>query len=68
VIRRFGYYFVRTGRVSDEIGGILTSARSMRGEADYDAFSDLSKGEAAKLIKKAHRFIEAVEKEILTGR
>lgn len=34
VIRRFGYHFVRTGRVSDEIGGILTSARSMRGEAD----------------------------------
>lgn len=36
VIRRFGYHFVRTGRVSDEIGDILTTAQSMRGRAaDY---------------------------------
>jgi uncharacterized protein (UPF0332 family) len=52
VIRRFGYYFVRTGRVSDEVGAILTSARSMRGEADYDAFSGLSREEAAGLVKR----------------
>jgi hypothetical protein len=68
VIRRFGYHFVRTGQVSDEIGGILTSARSMRGEADYDAFSDLSKEEAAELVEKARRFILAVEKHILSSR
>jgi uncharacterized protein (UPF0332 family) len=35
-IRRFGYYFVQTDRVSDEIGDILTTAQSMRERAaDY---------------------------------
>lgn len=31
VIRRFGYHFVRTGRISEEIGDTLTTAESMRG-------------------------------------
>lgn len=31
VIRRFGYHFVRPGRISKEIGDILTTAESMRG-------------------------------------
>lgn len=68
VIRRFGYHFVRTDRVSDEIGGILTTARSMRGEADYDAFSDFGREEAAELVEKARRFIEAIDDQILFGR
>jgi uncharacterized protein (UPF0332 family) len=35
-IRRFGYDFVQTDRVSDEIGDILTTAQSMRERAaDY---------------------------------
>jgi uncharacterized protein (UPF0332 family) len=40
----------------------------MRGEADYDAFSNLSKEEAAQLVEEARRFIEAVEKHILPNR
>lgn len=67
VIRRFGYHFVRSSRISDEVGGILASARSMRGEADYDAFSDLGKEEAARLVKKARRFVETVEKQVLSS-
>lgn len=68
VIRRFSYHFVRTGQVSDEIGNILTTAQSMRGEADYEAFSDFGPAEADELVEKAHRFIEAVEEEILSSR
>jgi hypothetical protein len=68
VIRRFSYHFVRTEQVSEEIGGILTTAQSMRGEADYEAFSDFGPEEADELIEKARRFIEAVEEQILSSR
>ena len=68
VIRRFGYHFVRTEQVSDEVGSILTTAQSMRGEADYEAFSDFGREEAAELVEKARRFIEAVEEKVLRDR
>ena len=68
VIRRFSYHFVRTGQVSEEIGGILTTAQSMRGEADYEVFSDFSPEEADELVEMARRFIEAVEDQILSRR
>ncbi|WP_081580720.1 HEPN domain-containing protein [Salinibacter ruber] len=58
--------FVRTERVSEEIGNILTTARSTEGEADYDAFSDFGREEAAELVEKAHRFIEAAEEQVLS--
>jgi len=68
VIRRFGYHFVRTEQVSDDIGDILTTAQSMRGRADYEAFADLSQEGAANLVEDAHRFIEAVEEKVLSSR
>jgi hypothetical protein len=67
VIRRFGYHFIRTGRVSEEIGDILTTAQSMRGRADYEAIADLSQEDAAHLIEDGRRFIEVVEEQILSG-
>jgi len=67
VIRRFSYHFVRTGQVSEEIGDILTTAQSMRGEADYEVFSDFGPEEADELVEKARRFIGAVEDQILSG-
>ena len=68
VIRRFGYHFVRTGKVSNEVGDILTTAQSMRGVADYDAFSDFGREEAAELVVQARRFLDAVEDQILADR
>ena len=68
VIRRFGYHFVRTGRVSDEIGDILATAQSMRGRADYDAIADLNQEDAAHLVDDARRCIRIVETQILPGR
>jgi len=68
VIRRFGYHFVLTERVSEEIGGVLTTAASMRGEADYDVFSELEKGEAGQLTEEARRFVDAVEEDFLARR
>jgi len=68
VIRRFGYHFVRTEQVSNDVGDILTTAQSMRGRADYEAVTDLGKEDAENLVEDAHRFIEAVEEHILSGR
>lgn len=65
VIRRFGYHFVRTGQISEEIGDILSTAESMRGEADYDAFSAFDRDEAKHLCQDAHRFVEVVSKQLL---
>jgi uncharacterized protein (UPF0332 family) len=66
VIRWFGYHFVRTGRISEEIGDILTTAESMRGDADYDAFSAFDRKEAAQLYQDAHRFVEIVSEQLLS--
>lgn len=66
VIRRFGYHFVRTEEIREEIGEILTTAESMRGRADYDAFSDIERGEAAELTQDAHRFVETIEGRLLS--
>lgn len=66
VIRRFGYHFVRTGRISEEIGDTLTTAESMRGDADYDAFSEFDRNEATQLYQDAHRFVEIVDELLLS--
>lgn len=61
VIRRFGYHFVRGGAIREEIGEILATAESLRGQADYDAFSDFDRDEASELAADAVRFVEAIE-------
>jgi uncharacterized protein (UPF0332 family) len=67
VIRRFGHHFVRTGRVSDEVGDILATAQSMRGRADYEAIADLGREDAGNLVEDVRRFMEVVEAQILSG-
>lgn len=61
VIRRFGYHFVRTGRITPTIGEILTVAETMRNRADYEAFTRFDHGAAADLAEDARRFVEAIE-------
>jgi uncharacterized protein (UPF0332 family) len=68
VIRRFGYHFVRTGQVPDEVGDTLTTAQSMRGRADYDAPADLDQEDAANLVKDARRFLEVIREQVLGSR
>lgn len=68
VIRRFGYHFVRTGQVPEEVGDALTTAQSMRGWADYDAPADLDQKDAANLVKDARQFLEVLGKQVLRSR
>ena len=64
VMRRFGYHFIRTGRVTEEVGDILATAQSMRGQADYEASSDLRLEDASNLVDDARRFISTVRQQI----
>lgn len=64
VMQRFGYHFVRTGAVAEEIGDILAIAQSMRGQADYEIVADLSAEDASKLVEDVRRFIMAVDERI----
>ncbi len=67
-IQRFGYHFVRTEQVSEETSDILTTAQSMRGQADYEAFSNLTEEDAANLADDARRFIETIEEQVVSRR
>ena len=67
VIQRFSYHFVRTGQVSGETGDILTAAQPLRGRADYEAISDLTRGDAEGLVDDAHRFVESIEDRVLAS-
>ena len=40
----------------------------MRGVADYGAFSDFGREEAAELVEQTRRFINAVENQVLSDR
>ncbi|MCS3940316.1 hypothetical protein GGP84_002968 [Salinibacter ruber] len=68
VIRRFGYHFVRTGQVPDEVGDTLTTAQSTGGRADYDAPADLDQEDAANLVDDARRFLEVIREQVLPSR
>lgn len=68
VIRRFGYHFVRTGQVPDDVGDTLTTAQSMRGRADYEAPADLDQEDATNLVEDVRQFLEVVEERVISNR
>jgi len=57
VLRRFGYHFVRTGRVDEATGSILTTAHAARNSADYDAITRFDRAAAGDLVADAGRFV-----------
>lgn len=68
VIRRFGYHFVRTGQVPDDVGDTLTTAQSTGGRADYEASADLNQEDAANLVEDARQFLEVVGERVFSSR
>jgi uncharacterized protein (UPF0332 family) len=68
VIRRFGYHFVRSGQVSDDVGDVLSTAQAMRGRADYEAVPGLEQSDAANLVEDARWFVRSVEEHVLSSR
>jgi uncharacterized protein (UPF0332 family) len=60
VLSRFSYHFIRTGRISEDVGRALARAETDRNRADYDAFSDFSPETAEDLVADVRRFTTVV--------
>lgn len=60
-LRRFHLHFVQTGRVTREIGELLSHALDFRQQVDYDAFSTFEVQAASDLKADVERFLDAIE-------
>ena len=61
VKRRFGYHFIRTGRLSEEVGSILAFAEEARNRADYDAMTVFDEAAVIDLLADVDTFVQAIE-------
>jgi hypothetical protein len=64
ILTRFSYHFIRTGRISEEVGGVLARAETDRNRADYDAFSTFRPETAHDLLADVRRFVDAARRLI----
>ncbi|MDW8291448.1 MAG: HEPN domain-containing protein, partial [Armatimonadota bacterium] len=55
-----GLYFVRTGRLSQEVGRLFTRRLDDRMSADYSDVNFLGREDAEEAVAQAERFLEAV--------
>ena len=62
---QFSLHFVKTGRVSIEIGAILSQLEQMREAADYNCHYDITEDEAKSVQPKAKLLVKTV-KELLS--
>lgn len=66
-IALFGERFVRTGRLSAELGRDLHELKELREQADYRRSFAATEEEARRDISRAHDFCEAVAALLLAG-
>ena len=64
ILSRFSYHFIRTGRISEEIGQVLARAETDRNRADYDAFSVFETQAAKDLVGDVSQFTDVVRQVI----
>jgi uncharacterized protein (UPF0332 family) len=64
ILSRFSYHFIRTGRISEEVGQVLARAETDRNRADYDAFSVFEIQAAEDLVGDVSQFTEVVRQVI----
>ncbi|MCS7311183.1 MAG: HEPN domain-containing protein, partial [Armatimonadetes bacterium] len=55
-----GLYFVRTGRLSQEVGRLFTRRLDDRMSADYSDVNFLGREDAEEAVAQAERFLEAI--------
>jgi uncharacterized protein (UPF0332 family) len=61
VISYFQAAYVKTGRVTKELGGFLQRAFDSRCEADYDDLAELEADEMSEMLEQAKRFVSEVK-------
>lgn len=64
ILSRFSYHFVRTGRISEEVGKVLARAETDRNRADYDAFSVFEIQAAEDLVSNVSQFTKVVHRVV----
>lgn len=64
LISEFGLHFVKEDEFSNEIFKYLSRTQSLREEADYDAFDDITESIAHLKINQAEEFIDESKKFI----
>lgn len=57
----FGYYFVKTGKINNELGRFFSEIFDKRITGDYDDFIDYDKEEVEKLLPIAKELIGKIE-------
>ena len=64
----FGQHFVKTGRVSKELGAFFSRMEQLRKKADYNCEYDVDKEEVETMSLPAHNFLTAIRQLIDTHR
>ena len=60
----FGMHFVKTEKISKELGAFSSRMEQLRMKADYNCEYDVSKSDVESMQQPAHDFIIAIEKLI----
>ncbi|MBU4272281.1 MAG: HEPN domain-containing protein [Planctomycetes bacterium] len=66
VISYFDAAYVKTGRLSKELGGIIRRAFDQRCETDYDDLVELRRDEVSETLQQARRFVAEVKSLLQT--
>lgn len=63
----FGLHFVDKGLVERPLGQVLSELMDLREASDYDAWTPLDEGAAARCVAQAEQFLTAIESVLRTG-
>jgi len=64
LISEFGRLYIKTGMIGKQYGEVLSSARRMREESEYEPLITIEKEPAERMLIKAEDFLETVKKLI----
>lgn len=62
----FGMHFVKTGKISKELGAFFSRMEQLRMKADYNCEYDVSQNDVESMQKPAQDFINSIEQLIAT--
>lgn len=65
VVSAFGEYFIRSGKLSREIGQSLSKTMENREESDYSEMPVIDRALAQQRLDQARQFVEAVTSYLL---
>lgn len=60
----FGMHFVKTGKISKELGAFFSRMEQLRMKADYNCEYDVSKEDVESMQQPAHDFLTEIERLI----